>query len=226
MGDVYFLKGREGGYFDEQKDILLEFLAEKGYTSICFLLDNVNKMADHQVIGEALIRHWDEELFEQFRKVRTIEIDGVTYGYGTVRTLGYDLDNHDVIAHVYAYAKSILKPFEYTLNADHVFLYWVHVQPDLDEWIAVLGGKNIRDGEHIEPVSMDLPQEVIDQLDFIREVNVGDGARHPSDERLIKDVFKTINKSDYNLNRRTLKAYLIREIGFKPGDANRIAQKV
>jgi len=191
MADYYYLKGREGGYFDEQKEVLLDFIDNHRYVKTCFLFDSLNKLTDTSILGQALIKRWGEENFDRFKHARSIKINGKYFSYGTVRTLGYDLRNFDVIAHVYAYPDSILKPLSYTYVTDHIFLYWVYDQPELDQWMAILDGKKIREEEHIEPVHWNhLPGNALTELNRIKSVNISDGGTHPSDEKLIKDVVR------------------------------------
>jgi len=227
MAEVYYLKTREGNYFDEQKDTLLKFIDQKQYKKVCFLMDTIDKMDDGHHLGKALVRHWGQDKFDRFKKVRSIAFDnGQQFIFGTVRTLGYELRDCDVVVHVYAYHKDILEAFRYTYATDHILVYWVSDQPDLDDWVAILHGQNIGPTEDIPPVSLVLPQDIADELSRIKRVNVSDGGTHPMDERLIKEVVQKVNKNGNAVNASSFKAFLIHNINFKPHHADKAAYKV
>jgi hypothetical protein len=227
MANYYFLKGREGGFYDEQKDLLLNFIDQRGYTNICFLHDTLDKMDETTYIGKALIKRWGKSTFDKFVKTRSIEIGNKTYSYGTVKTLGHSIDDFDVIAHIYAYADSFSKPLEHTYTPDHIFTYWVQEQPKLDEWLGILNAQKIRPEESIQPVNWThLAPQTIDELNRIKSVNISDGGTHPSDEQLIKDVVKKINKREHILDAPTFMAFLIRELRFRPHHAEKATYKV
>jgi len=227
MADVYYLKTREGNYFEEQKDTLLQFINQKKYKKVCFLMDTIDKMDDGHDLGKALVRHWGQDNFDRFKKVRSLAFDNnQQFTYGTIKTLGFRLKDCDVVVHVYAYHEDILKAFQYTYTTDHILVYYVSDQPDLDEWVAILHGQNIGPTEDIQPISLDLPQDVTDELSRIRRVNVSDGGTHPMDEKLIKEVVQKVNKNGIAVNAPTLKAFLIHNIRFKPHHADKAAYKV
>ena len=227
MSCVYYLKAREGSYFDEQMDNLFKFIDQVGYKKICFLMDAINKMNDRHVLGKAIIRYWGKDRFKTFKKNRYVKVGSDNqFIYGTVKTLGYDLDKCDVVIHVYAYSTDFYKAFQYTYNPDHILLYWNSDQPDLDEWVAILHGKNIGPTEDIQPVSLDLPEDVRYELSRIKSVNVSDGGTHPMDEQLMKEVAQNIRKAGHSINTATFKAFLIHEIKFKPHHAENAANKV
>jgi hypothetical protein len=228
MANYYFIKGREGSFYDEQKQFILDFIDKQSYSNICFLHDTLDKMGERNYLGKALIKRWGQSTFDKFVKARTIEISDKSYSFGTIKTLSHSLDDFDVIVHVYAYADSFLKALDYTYNnTNHIFAYWVQEQPKLDEWMAVLGAQKIRPEENIPSITWNhLDPKVIAELDRINEVNVGDGGTHTMDERLIKEVVQKINKKGSVLDAATFKAYLIREIGFKAPDAEKSAHKV
>ncbi len=227
MADVYYLKTREGNYFEEQKDTLLQFINQKKYKKVCFLMDTIDKMDDGHDLGKALVRQWGQDKFDKFKKVRSIAFDdGQQFTYGTIKTLGFGLKDCDAVVHVYAYHKDILKAFQYTYTTDHILVYWVSDQPDLDEWVAILHGQNIGPTEDIQPISLDLPQDVTDELSRIRRVNVSNGGTHPMDEKLIKEVVQKVNKNGIAVNAPTFKAFLIHNIRFKPHHADKAAYKV
>lgn len=226
MANYYFIKGPDG-YYDQQKELILNFIDQKGYTNVCFLHDTLNKMSEIGYLGKALIKRWGKPAFSKFLKTRTIDIGDKTYSFGTVKTLEYSLDDFDVIVHIYSSVDSILNSHEYTYQPDHIFAYWVQEQPKLDEWMAILGAQKIRQEENIQSISWShLDPKVIAELDRINQVNVGDGGTHPGDESLIKEVVQKINKKESVLDAATFKAYLIREIRFKPSDAEKSAYKV
>jgi hypothetical protein len=227
MANYYHIKARGGSYFDEQTELVLNFIDQQGYTNICFLHDTLKKMEEHTIIGKALIKKWGTKTFNQFVKTRAIEIDGKHFSFGTVKTLSYNLDDFDVVVHFYAYSDSFLNALEYTHAPDHIFVYWLDEQPELDTWMGILNAQNINPQQHIPAVNWNhLPAAAIAELSRINEVNVGDGGTHSMDERLIKEVVQKINKKGAVLDAATFKAFLIREIGFKAPDAEKSAYKV
>lgn len=228
MAEVYYLKTRRDNYFDEQMDTLLQFIDRNEYKKACFLMDSIRDMDQGHDLGNALIRHWGENNFDRFKNTRSIAFDNhKQFGYGTVRTLGYELKGYDLVVHVYADVKDFLKASRYIGNADNILVYWGSSdQPDLDDWIAILHGQNIGPTSDIQPISLDLPQDVIDELNKISSVNVSDGGRHPSDERLIKQVVQKVNENRIVVNASIFKAFLIHITGFKPYQAENAANKI
>ncbi|HTH56913.1 MAG TPA: hypothetical protein VL728_12775 [Cyclobacteriaceae bacterium] len=184
-------------------------------------------MSDHSYLGKALIKRWGKSTFDKFVKTRSIEVGGKTYSFGTVKTLGFSIDDFDVIVHIYAYADSLSKSLEDTYTPNHILAYWVQEQPKLDEWVAILNAKKIRQEENIQPIDWThLAPETIDELNRIKRVNVSDGGTHPADEELIKEVVKKINKREQVLDAPTFMAFLIRELHFRPHHAEKAAYKV
>src|SRR5688500_17656581 len=101
MANYFYLKSREGSSYEEHKGLLLDFIGQRGYTKICFLHDTLNKMSTHSYLGKALVKQWGQSTFDKFLKARTIAVNGRTYSFSTIKTLGFSIDAFDVIAHVY-----------------------------------------------------------------------------------------------------------------------------
>lgn len=227
MGQYYYVKDIDGESNPEKEVVTVDFLEKSSYNSICFLLDNVDKMNGAHRLGEALIEKWSEPVFSRFVKTRGITIGSKQYSYGTLRTIGNSLDDFELVVHVYAYADSIAKELEGVLNTDHLFVYWVDEQPALDTWMGILHARRIGGSAQIQSTTWKhLDQNVLAELERIRIVNVSDGATHPSDEKHIKEIVKKINRRSEVINAHTFSAFLIHQLHFNPADAHRITQKM
>lgn len=173
MTNYYFIKSREGS-FHKQAELVLDFVDQQGYSNICFLHDTLKKMEEHIIIGKALIKKWGSKTSNQFIKARSIEANGKTFSFRTVKTLSYNLDDFDVIVPLYAYTDSFLNALEYTHSPDHIFVYRLDEQPELDKWTGILNAQNINPQQHIPPVNWHhLPATAITELERITRSTLG-----------------------------------------------------
>lgn len=225
MNNYYFIKG--GGYYDKQLDILSDFLDKKGYSEILFMFNKISD-CNKTYFREWFVKKYGKSNFNIFEKKRRLDVgNGKTLNYGTLKTKGFDIDDYEVTVSIYAYIDNILKVDGYMYyGKDHILLYWIQDDPDLDEWVSILHGESIIDEEHIEPVSLDLSKDIIDELSDIKSVNVGDGGIHHLDQERIKHVIKTLNRKIKQVDRKTFLSYLINEVGFSAIDADNAAHKV